>query len=150
MKTKVHAAASVIAFLTIATFFTSTVLVELLGSHESIATVKHYIFLGIFLLIPAMAITGISGGILASSRKGELIGKKKKRMPIIAGNGLIILTPCAIYLDNMAAAGDFSTVFYIIQGIELIAGATNLALMSKNLKDGLRLTGRIMNKPFTA
>ena len=44
-----------------------------------------------------------------------------------------------------AATGIFDDWFYAVQGIELAAGASNLALMSLNLRDGLRLRsgGRI-------
>ena len=39
--------------------------------------------------------------------------------------------------------------FTRIQGLELIAGATNLALMGLNIRDGLRLTGRIAAAGFS-
>ncbi|WP_020576469.1 hypothetical protein [Actinopolymorpha alba] len=64
-------------------------------------------------------------------------------MPFIAGNGLLILTPAALYLDRLAARGEFDALFYTVQTIELAAGAANLALMSFNMRDGLRLTGRL-------
>jgi hypothetical protein len=43
LKNKVHLIAGVIATLTIASFFTATILVELFGSREAIATVKSLI-----------------------------------------------------------------------------------------------------------
>ena len=63
-------------------------------------------------------------------------------MPFIAGNGLLILAPVALYLDRLASRGEFGTLFYAVQAVELIAGAVNLTLMSLSLRDGLRLTGR--------
>ena len=142
MKTRIHAIAGVIGLLMILTFWTSTVLSELFGSHETIATVKGLILWGMFILIPAMAIVGGSGAALGAGRTEQLVSAKKKRMPIIAANGLLILLPMAFVLESKASAGAFDTWFYILQGIELIAGATNMTLMALNARDGIRLTGR--------
>jgi hypothetical protein len=97
---------------------------------------------GIFILVPAMAMTGATGFALAKERKGRIVEAKKKRMPIIALIGMLILMPAAIYLSHWASAGIFDTKFYIIQAIELIAGATNLTLMIKSIKDGKKLVGK--------
>jgi hypothetical protein len=64
-------------------------------------------------------------------------------MPFIAGNGLLILIPAALYLDRLATRAEFGAVFYAVQILELIAGAVNLVLMTLNACDGLRLTGRL-------
>ena len=144
MKRIIHLIAAILATLCIAIFFTSTILVELLGSQESIATVKRLIVTpGLFILIPAIAITGGSGLSLSKGKKGGLVENKKKRMPIIGLNGLLILLPCAIFLDQWAAAGTFDTKCFIVQGLELIAGAINLMLMGRNMRDGLRMTGKL-------
>jgi hypothetical protein len=50
-------------------------------------------------------------------------------MPVIAGNGLLILVPAALVLDRWAAAGVFDARFYVVQAVELLAGGTNLTLM---------------------
>ncbi len=147
MKTKIHRIAGTIAFCTILTFWTVTILVEIFGSHESIALVKRGIIWGMILLIPAVITTGVSGGILGKNRKDELVAKKKKRMPIIAINGIFILVPAAIFLDRWASRGEFDSLFYLVQGIELIAGALNLSLMGINIRDGLRLTGKLPFSP---
>jgi hypothetical protein len=64
-------------------------------------------------------------------------------MPLIAGNGLLILIPAAFTLASLASHAPFGSLFYAVQAVELIAGAVNLALMSLNIRDGLRLTKRI-------
>jgi hypothetical protein len=143
MKNKIHPAAAIIATLCIATFYTSSILVELFGSHESIAMVKNLIVMpGLFILVPAIAVTGGTGFALSKNRNGRLVESKKKRMPFIAANGLLILLPAAIFLDQWAASGIFDTKFYIVQGLELVAGAINLTLMSLNIRDGLKMTGK--------
>ena len=63
-------------------------------------------------------------------------------MPFIAANGVLILVPCAIFLNRSAVAGTFDTTFYLVQGLEFLAGATNLGLMGLNIRDGLRMSGR--------
>ncbi|EBA14450.1 lipoprotein, putative [Roseobacter sp. SK209-2-6] len=142
MKTRIHAIAGGIGLLMILTFWTSTILSELFGSHDTIAMVKELILYGMFILVPAMAIVGASGASLGAGRSAQLVSAKKKRMPIIAANGLLILLPMAFVLESKASAGTFDARFYVLQVVELIAGATNITLMAMNARDGVRLTGR--------
>ncbi len=93
--------------------------------------------------MPALALTGASGVNLAGASHDALIRAKQRRMKIIAGNGHLILVPSAFYLASLAGRGEFGAHFYLVQAVELLAGATNLALMSLKLRDGLRLTGRL-------
>lgn len=142
MKTKIHALAGVIGFLTILSFWTSTLYSELFSSYETVAYVKAMILKGMFILIPAMMIVGASGMNLGRKRKDAKTLAKKERMPFIAVNGLVVLLPAAFFLQSKAVAGEFDTVFYIIQMIELFAGATNLILMALNIRDGRSMTKR--------
>jgi hypothetical protein len=144
MPKKIHLIASLLATLTIATFFISTLAVELFGTHESLALVKALIVMpGLLILVPAIAITGGSGMYLSKSRRGRLVESKKKRMPFIAANGLLVMIPCAIFLNRWAAAGTFDTTFYAVQTLELLVGAVNLTLMGMNVRDGFTMSGRV-------
>lgn len=147
MKTRIHATAGGIAFLLIATFWTSTLLSELFGDEAAVTSIKNFILWGMMVLIPAVMIAGGSGFSLGKGRRGRLVESKKKRMPIIGVNGLLILVPCAFFLASRANAGEFDTVFYTVQGLELIAGATNLTLMGLNIRDGLQMAGRLHRSP---
>jgi len=139
-----HLLAGLLATLTIAAFFTATLLVELFGTHDAIAGIKHMIvFPGLFILVPAIAATGGTGFALSKVRQGHLVQTKLKRMPFIAANGLLVLLPAAIFLNRWAAQGVFDNRFYIVQVVELLAGAINLLLMGLNIRDGLKLTGRL-------
>ncbi|WP_299923128.1 FAD-dependent oxidoreductase [uncultured Pelagimonas sp.] len=142
MKTRVHAIAGALCLLTILTFWTSTIISEVFGSYETIAMVKGMILKGMFILIPAMAIVGASGASLGKGRRDALVSAKMKRMPIIAANGLLILVPMAFLLEARASAGTFDGLFYLLQGVELVAGAVNLTLMGLNMRDGIRLSGK--------
>ncbi|WP_120499894.1 hypothetical protein [Roseovarius sp. EL26] len=143
MKKRIHAIAGGIGFLMIFLFWTSTAFSELFASHETIAAIKGLILKGMFVLIPAMAIVGGSGMAMGRRRKDAPARAKKKRMPIIALNGLLILLPAAWFLAGKAAAGEFDSTFYIVQAVELIAGAANLTMMGLNIRDGLKMTGKI-------
>ncbi len=143
MKTKLHAAAGAIGFLMILMFWTSTAASELFASHETIAEVKALILRGMLILIPAMVIAGATGMSMGRRRKDPLTAAKKRRMPLIALNGLLILLPAAFFLAGKAAEGEFDSTFYAIQSVELIAGAANLTMLGLNIRDGLRMTGKI-------
>ncbi|WP_327142192.1 hypothetical protein [Nocardia sp. NBC_01327] len=143
MLSRIHPLAGALGLLTIATFWTSTVLTEIFGSRQDVTTLKQTIPWALPLLVLALAITGASGFRLSAGSTLPVILAKKRRMPFIAGNGLLILVPSAITLDVLASHGHFGVAFYCVQALELLAGATNIALMSLNIRDGLRLTGRL-------
>jgi hypothetical protein len=66
-----HLLAGLLATLTIAVFFTSTLLVELFGSHAAIASIKQLIvFPGLFILVPAIAATCGTGFALSKHTRG--------------------------------------------------------------------------------
>jgi hypothetical protein len=64
-------------------------------------------------------------------------------MPLIAANGLLVLIPSALFLASKASAGEFDTAFYAVQAIELAAGAANIMLLGLNMRDGLKMSGRL-------
>ena len=142
----IHPVAGTLALLTIATFWLSTVLAELFASQAAVTAVKTAIPWGFLLLIPALAATGGSGFVLAKGRRGGVLGAKIKRMPLIAANGLVVLIPAALFLAFKARAAEFDTVFYAVQALELIAGAANITLLGLNLRDGLRMKGRLRRR----
>ncbi|HKI13767.1 MAG TPA: hypothetical protein VKA12_01920 [Roseiarcus sp.] len=137
----IHPLAGATAILTIAIFWLSTAVAELIGSAAAVVAVKTTIPWGFLLLIPALAAAGGSGLALAAGRRGGLIGAKLKRMPFIAANGVLILIPSALYLAFKARAGEFDARFDAVQALELAAGATNIALLGLNMRDGLRMKG---------
>ena len=139
MKTRIHAAAGAVALITVSAFWLSTATVELLGDTAAITMVKNSVLVGMAVLIPAMIIAGASGFSLGKGWKSPVVARKKWRMRIIAANGLLVLMPSAFLLSSLATAGRFDSLFTIVQAIELVAGATNIALLSLNMRDGLSL-----------
>ncbi len=142
-----HAVAGIVAIFLVATFWISTVLVEVVGDHAAIAAVKTAIPWGFLLLVPALALAGATGVRLAARMRGPVIAAKRGRMPIIAATGLLVLIPSALFLSFKAQAGEFDAVFYAVQALELLAGASNIFLMGRNIRDGLRLSRRFTPRP---
>lgn len=142
----IHPVAGALAILMIVTFWLSTVLSELFASHAAVTAVKTAIPWGFLVLIPALAAAGASGFALANGRRGGLISTKIKRMPLIIGNGILILIPSALFLVFKAKAGAFDTSFYVVQLLELAAGATNITLLGLNMRDGLKMKGRLLRR----
>ena len=143
MKSLFHAIAGTIAMLLISGFWISTLLAEIFLDYGAVVAVKHAIVYGIFLLLPLMAASGGSGFALSKSRQDLLVGQKKIRMRIIGINGLLVMIPAAIFLNSKAAAGEFDTMFYVVQVLELIVGVVQLSLMGMNFRDGLKLAGKL-------
>jgi hypothetical protein len=143
----IHPAAGALAILTIATFWLSTTLAEMFASQAIITSVKTTIPWGFLVLIPALMAAGGSGFALAEGRRAGLVGAKIKRMPLIAANGILVLIPSALFLATKARAGEFDIVFYVVQALELAAGAANIALLGINMRDGLKMKGWLGRRP---
>ena len=143
----IHPVAGALALVTIATFWLSTALTELFASQNVVTLVKTAIPWGFLLLIPALMAAGGSGFALAKDRRGGVIDAKIKRMPLIAGNGVLVLIPAALFLASKATAAEFDTSFYAVQTLELVAGAANIALLGLNMRDGLKMKGRLRRRP---
>lgn len=140
---RLHAIAGALALVLILTFLSSTVVVELSGHAPAVAAVKRLIAYGLLLLVPSLALTGITGQRLAGRSRARAVEVKRKRMLFAAANGLLVLVPCAIALHILASAGAFGPTFYAVQAVELVAGPINVALIGLNIRDGLRLSGRL-------
>jgi hypothetical protein len=135
-----HSVAGFIAFLTILCFWLSTVVVELGKDPAAIAAVKLAILWGLLVLIPAAAAAGATGFKRAGKSQDQVVASKRRRMPFIAVNGILVLVPCAVFLQQRASAGAFDRAFYSVQAIELTAGVVNLILLGRNIRDGFQLS----------
>lgn len=142
-----HPVGGAIALLTISTFWLSTLFTELFGSEASVASVKTSIPWGFFVLVPALMTAGGTGFVLSKGSRACMISAKLKRMPLIAANGVLVLIPAALFLASKARAGEFDTAFYVVQALGILAGATNITLLGLNMRDGLRLNGRLRRAP---
>jgi len=143
MKPVLHAAVGTLALLLVTSFLASSLYAEVMMDEALIAETKRLILYGVCLLIPAMAATGCSGFALAKGRVGGIVEAKKKRMRILAGNGLLVMLPAAIWLHMLASSGNFGTQFVVIQVVEFAGGVLQFTLLGRNFRDGLTLSGRL-------
>ena len=143
----IHPLAGALALLTIATFWLSTAFAELFASEAVVTIVKTAIPWGFLVLIPALMAAGGSGFALAGKRRGGIIDTKIRRMPLIAANGILILIPSALFLASKAEPASSMPDSMSAQTLELAAGAANIALLGLNMRDGLKMKGRLRRKP---
>jgi len=116
----------------------SAVAVGLFADRELLAFVKEVVVWALFILVPIAMITAITGLQLTKVRPGPIAERKRRRLRLITAISLVILLPATLGLDAMAQQGDVDTsVFLIVQGIELVAGLVALVLMGISLRDGL-------------
>lgn len=140
MTRTIHPIAGALALLMILLFWLSTAISELFTGPDTVTMIKTLIPWGFIILIPALMAVGGTGFRLGARGRAPLIVTKKRRMPFIAANGILILIPAALYLAAKAQVGAFDTGFYAVQCVELIAGAVNITLLGLNMRDGLRLS----------
>lgn len=143
MKSFLHATSGTISLVLIASFWISTAVSELFMDHPAVAFVKRSIVHGLFLLVPLFALTALSGMAIGKGRKEGLVARKVRRMRVVAANGLLVLLPAALYLNGKAGGGQFDVSFFSVQVIELIVGIVQMILLGLNLRDGLRLAGKL-------
>lgn len=140
---RAHGPAGISATVLIALFALATLAAELSGDATAVVAVKRAILVGLFVLVPTIALAGGSGVAMAGLRPKGPAALKLARMKVVGPVGLLVLTPAAIFLAGRAEAGRFDTLFYAVQALELAGGGLNLALLGANILDGLRLAGRL-------
>ena len=136
----IHISAGLMAMVLIVLFWTSTVASELSGDVALIVMAKTMVLYAMPFLVLAMAATGASGMKLAGSSRAPVIVTKKRRMAVVAANGIGVLVPSAIFLAWRAGSGTFDMWFYAVQALELTAGAVNFTLLAANARTGRRMT----------
>ena len=145
----IHRVAGIAAFSLVAIFWSTSVIVELIGSREAIAITKEAIAWGLVALVPAVIAANGSGVYQARARAGhggvlpKLLVRKRRRGIAVAGIGLTVLAPCALWLAYQASgSGPLSGTFHSVQAIELAGGGINMILLGLNARDGYRMRGR--------
>lgn len=128
-----------LGLLLIVLFWSSTLISELFLSPQAITLVKQTIAYTMILLAFSMAMTGMTGAKMAGKATHPSIQAKRKRMPFIALIGLFIMIPSAIFLHLRASSGNFDTLFYGVQVLELTFGLVNMTLMALSMKDGMSI-----------
>jgi hypothetical protein len=141
MQTRLHLTAAATAVTTTVLFILAAISTTLLDTHRT-ADVRQAMLWGLLVLVPALVITAATGFGVAGTSADPRITAKKRRMSFIAGIGLLLLTPAAFALQQLASHGEFGAPYFIVQIVEALAAVTSLALMAGNIRDGLRLAAR--------
>ncbi len=141
-KRTIHAIGAFAVFGFIASFWVATAWAELFRSAADIAAVKQAIVHALAVFVPLIAAVGASGFSLGGRGQHPKLLAKRRRMPFIAMNGLLVMLPSAFFLNFKAQAGEFDAAFAAVQALELLAGAVNLTLVSLNIRDGLAMSRR--------
>ena len=139
---KLHITATVIAVLTISTFFISSLRAEIIGDNLLIKTVKTGILYALPLLLLVMPTLAITGNKLAGKSKHPSILKKLRRMKFVMINGFILIG-LAVFLYYLANYQSIDDTFLYVQIAEFIFGLSNLSLIGMNIKTGLQLSGKL-------
>jgi hypothetical protein len=141
-----HPIAGALALATASLFWVSTVLSEAFGPESLVIQVKTAIPWGLPVLILALMGTGISGNLMvrkSGRAPSAALASKIRRMPFLAANGLLVLVPSAFFLAWKASLGQIDGAFYMVQALELVAGAINITLMARNAIEGRRLSRHV-------
>lgn len=138
----IHVAATIIAILTISSFFMASLIAELSGSVTLIKTVKETILLALPLMVIAMPTVALSGNRLAGKSQHPIVVAKQKRMRFIAINGVCLIgLACFLYYRSHYQTID--GIFLTAQIAEFALGLTNLVLIGLNTRSGFQLSGRL-------
>jgi hypothetical protein len=136
---RLHLAASLAATAVVASLLAATISVEVLGSESQVEAVKDSIARALLMLVPVLAVAGITGARVAGRSRAPVVRRKLRRMRIVGATGLLVLVPCALTLARLAPA---DPAFAIVQVVELLAGGSNLSLLVLNARDGMAMRAR--------
>lgn len=139
---RIHMCASLGATAVVVVFLVASVTAEASGDAEQIALVKASIVRALVVLVALLATAGLSGRWLATGWRSPVVLRKQRRMAAASAIGVFVLVPCALTLDRLAADREMGVAFGVLQAVELIAGATNLTLLSLNFRDGMAMRQR--------
>lgn len=135
---QVHAAAGIIAFCLIGSFFIGSLVSELSGNLVWIVAVKRTVFYSMWAMVLLVPLVALSGRRLAGKSHNATVENKRKRMRWIAPNGVLLVT-LGSYLYYKVSQQEFDSLFMCAQLVELALGFTNLLLLGSMIRDGFRL-----------
>jgi hypothetical protein len=137
---RLHVAASASAITLIATFLASSGITELTGGAGDIRVLRHGVVLGLALLVACLATAGLTGRHLAGDSRSAIVRRKQRRLQVAAAVGVLVLVPCALILNHLAAGPTTSRAFTALEVTEFLFGTVNLSLLVANFRDGRRMT----------
>lgn len=137
-----HFVATIIAGITIVTFFSLSLVAEIKGDIQFIKSVKTFILYALPVMVIAMPMLKVTGDKLAGKSTNPIILAKKKRMRLMIVNGVVLIT-LAVFLYYRSHFHEIDPVFVIAQIAEFGFGLGNLTLIVLNARSGLQLSGKL-------
>lgn len=137
-----HFIATIIAGVTIVTFFSLSLVAEIKGDAQFIKWVKTFILYALPVMVIAMPMLKITGDKLAGKSTNPIILAKKKRMKLMIVNGIGLIT-LAVFLYYRSHFQEIDRVFLVAQLAEFGFGLGNLTLIALNARSGLQLSGKL-------
>lgn len=142
---RTHFIATIVAAITILTFFSFSLIAEIKGDVEFIKSVKAFILYALPIMILAMPMLKITGDKLAGKSTNSIVLVKKKRMKLMMLNGIGLIS-LAVFLYYRSHFHTIDNVFLIAQIAEFGFGLCNLTLIALNTKSGMELSGKLKRK----
>lgn len=142
---RLHILTTIVAALTISTFFAASLYAEISENVEIIKQVKLIIIKALPIMIIAMPTLNITGNKLVGKSQNPIVLLKKKRMKFVIINGIILFL-LAIFLYYYSHYRTIDSIFFSAQIAEFIFGLTNLTLIGLNAKSGFQLSNRPKRK----
>src|SRR5260370_8078312 len=129
---RVHVAAAVTAIAVITTFLVSSGVTELLGGTGDTRTLGHAIVFGLPLLIACLATAGLTGRRLGAGSRSSVLARKQRRLQAAAAVGLLVLVPCPLILDHLAAAPVPGSAVAVLELPDFLFATLNLSFPVRN------------------
>ena len=139
---RIHFFATIVAVMTILSFFSISLYAEILGEKTFIKTVKEFILYALPIMIISMPSLAITGNKLAGKSKNPIVIQKSRRMKFIMLNGFVLVF-LAIYLYYRSHYQEIDNTFFVLQLTEFAFGLTNLTLIGLNARSGMQLSGKL-------
>ncbi len=140
---KAHIGATIVAAITIITFFSLSLVAEIKGDISFIQRIKALILYALPILVVTMPVLKFTGDKLAAKSKSPMVLAKKKRMKLIGINGMVLIS-MAVFLYYRSHYQSIDQLFLIAQMMEFGFGLGNLTLIALSAKDGRQLSGRLL------
>src|SRR5215469_14021068 len=101
--TRIHLTAAIAAVALITIFLAASAAAELAGSAPAVRLLRHAVLAGLIPLVASLVLTALTGRRLAGGRRSTALRRKQRRLQAAATVGLLILIPCALILNQLAA-----------------------------------------------
>ena len=144
---RAHLIATIVAVITISTFFVISLFAEIKGDKILIKSVKAFILYALPIMVLAMPVLKITGDKLAGKSKNPAVLAKAKRMKIVILNGIGLIS-LAVFLYYRSHYHMIDNIFLRAQIAEFVLGLANLTLIIINAKSGMQLSGKIKTNKY--